>query len=260
MLKQLHPAIKAIILDMDGVLWKDKTPIIDLPKAFARMNDLGLKVILATNNTMKTPEQFAEKLESMGVKVSPEQIINSPMGAAFLVKQRFPKGGPVYIIGEVGTHTALINAGFFHSESEPQAVVVGLDRQITFEKFKQATLLIRKGLPFFGTNPDLTFPVPEGFIPGTGPFLAFLESATGVKPIIAGKPFPYLFNLSFEKLGLPPDQIIGIGDRLETDIAGAQRAGCRSGLVLTGVSTLEDVDKWEPKPDLIAKDLLEMLG
>lgn len=260
MIKQLKPDIKAVILDMDGVLWRDKTPIVDLPKAFARMESLDLKIILATNNTMKTPLQFAEKLEGMGVKISPEQIINSPMAAAFLVKQRFPQGGPVFIIGEVGTQEALREVGFIHSEVDPQAVVVGLDRQITFEKFKQATLWIRKGLPFFGTNPDLTFPVPEGFIPGTGPFLAFLEASTGIKPIIAGKPYPYLFNLSFEKLGLPAEQIIGIGDRLETDILGAQRAGCRTGLVLSGVSTLEDLKKWEPKPDLIAKDLLELLG
>lgn len=260
MIKRLKPEIKAVILDMDGVLWKDKTPIIDLPRAFRLMESMGLKVILATNNTMKTPEQFAEKLESMGVKVSPDTIINSPMAAAFLVKQRFPEGGPVYIIGELGTHTALKNTGFYHSEEYPQAVVVGLDRSITYDKFKEATLLIRKGLPFFGTNPDLTFPIPEGFIPGTGPFLAFLEASTGVKPIIAGKPNPYLFNLSFEKLGLDPEQIIGIGDRLETDIAGAQQAGCRTGLVLSGVSTRKEAESWEPKPDLIASDLIELLG
>ncbi len=260
MIKKLLPEVKAILLDMDGVLWRDNTPLIDLPAAFRRMEELDLKVRLLTNNQTKTPEQFSEKLAKFGVSIPPSMIINSPMGVVFLLKKRFPQSGPVYIIGETGSFSALESAGFYYSEDNPLAVVVGFDRNITFEKFVKAYRFIRAGAPFYGTNPDFTFPTPEGFIPGSGPFIAFVQAASGQEPIIAGKPSPYLFDLCFEELGLKPNEIIGIGDRLETDILGAQRAGCRSGLVLTGVSTLEDGKSWTPQPDLIASDLIEMLG
>ena len=260
MIKNLQPDVKAVLLDMDGVLWRDNTPLVDLPKAFQRMDELGLKVRLLTNNQTKTPEQFAEKLANFGVFVPPSTIINSPMGVVYLLNKRFPKPGPVYIIGEIGTFTALESAGYYYSEENPLAVIVGFDRNITFDKFRKANKLIREGVPFYGTNPDFTFPTPEGLIPGSGPFIAFVQAASGQEPIIAGKPSPYLFDLCIEELGLSPEEIIGIGDRLETDILGAQLAGCRSGLVLSGVATIEDANKWTPQPDLIAADLLELLG
>ena len=260
MIKTLFPEIKAILLDMDGVLWRDNTPLVDLPRVFGRMEQLSLEVRLLTNNQTKTPDQFAEKLSHFGVSISPKLIINSPMGVVYLLKKRFPNPGPVFIIGEIGTFSALESAGFHYSEKDPLAVVVGFDRNITFEKFVKATKFIHSGIPFYGTNPDFTFPTPEGLIPGSGPFIAFVQAATSQEPIIAGKPAPYLFDLCFEELGIPPQEIIGIGDRLETDILGAQKSGCRTGLVLSGVSTLEEANKWTPPPDLIARDLLEMLG
>jgi 4-nitrophenyl phosphatase len=260
MLKNLLPEVKAILLDMDGVLWRDNTPLIDLSAAFRRMEELSLKVRLLTNNQTKTPEQFSVKLAKFGVAIPPSMIINSAMGVVFLLKKRFPQRGPVFIIGETGSFSALESAGFYYSEENPLAVVVGFDRNITFEKFVKANRFIRAGAPFYGTNPDFTFPTPDGLIPGSGPFIAFVKAASGQEPIIAGKPSPYLFDLCFEELKLQPYEIIGIGDRLETDILGAQLAGCRSGLVLTGVSTLEDGKNWSPPPDLIASDLTEMLG
>jgi 4-nitrophenyl phosphatase len=260
MIKTSFPEIKAILLDMDGVLWRDNFPLIDLPRVFDRMKNLSFEVRLLTNNQTKTPVQFAEKLSNFGVEISPSSIITSPMGVVYLLKKRFPKPGPVYIIGEIGTFTALEAAGFYFSENDPLAVVVGFDRNITFEKFAKATKFIRSGVPFYGTNPDFTFPTPEGLIPGSGPFISFVQASTSQEPIIAGKQSPYLFDLCFEELGLTPNQIIGIGDRLETDILGAQKSGCRSGLVLTGVSTLEEANKWNPPPDLIARDLIEMVG
>jgi HAD superfamily hydrolase (TIGR01450 family) len=260
MLKTLFPEIKAVLLDMDGVLWQDNTPLVDLPFVFARFEELGLEVRLLTNNQMKTPEQFSEKLAGFNVNFPPDKIINSAMGVVFLLKKQFPKPGPVYIIGENGTFTALKDEGYYFSETNPIAVVVGFDRNITFEKFVKATKFIRSGVPFFGTNPDFTFPTPDGLIPGSGSFIAFVQASTSQEPIIAGKPSPYLFDMCFDELGFSPQQTIGIGDRLETDILGAQRAGCRTGLVLSGVATIEDAMRWSPQPDLIARDLLEMIG
>ena len=261
MLSKFNPPIKALILDMDGVLWADTVALINMPATFQRMKDLGLKVMLATNNTTKTAAQFVEKVRSFGVEVEPDQIINSPMAAADILEQRFPGGGPVYIFGEEGLRATLEQHGFYHAKENVKAVVVGLNRHATFEDFCAVTTLVRSGVPFIGTNPDKTFPQPNGIvIPGTGPYLAFFEASTGVKPTIAGKPSRFLFSLAQKRLGVPPEQTLAVGDRLETDIAGAKEAGCRTALVLSGVSKIEDVEKFSPKPDLVAKDLMELLA
>jgi len=259
MISTLSPDIKALILDMDGVLWRDDQPIGDLPKIFSRIKEIGLKVILATNNAIRSVEQHQEKLARFGVTVEEWQVVNSGMAVAYLLSQKFPKGGPVFIVGEGGLVKALEKNGFYPAEKDVLAVVGGFDRQATFEKLTRATILIRKGAPFIGTNPDRTFPTPEGLIPGAGSFLAFLEAATDVKPIIAGKPFPTLFQLAFDRLQFSPLEILAIGDRLDTDILGGQQAGCRTALVMSGVTSTSELEAWLPKPDLVAPDLLSLL-
>lgn len=254
---QARPPIQAVILDMDGVLWKDDEPIGDLPAIFARLQARGMRVILATNNATRTPDQYVEKLEKFGVHIDLRQVINSALTTAYVLKKAFPQGGPVYVIGEEGLVKALAAQGFapVGADEAPIAVVAGLDRQITFEKLKRGTLLIRQGLPFYGTNPDRSFPTPYGLIPGAGAILAALETATDVRPIIAGKPSPDMYALALDILQLEAKDTLAVGDRLETDILGGQRAGCRTGLVLSGVTTLADLEAWEPRPDFVAGDL-----
>jgi len=259
MISSLSPAIKALILDMDGVLWKDDQPIGNLPKVFARIKEIGLKVILATNNAMRSADQHQQKLARFGVTVEEWQVVNSGMAVAYLLSQKFPQGGPVFVVGEGGLIKALEKNGFYPAEKDVLAVVCGFDRQATFEKFTKATILIRRGAPFIGTNPDRTFPTPEGLIPGAGSFIAFLEAATDVKPIIAGKPFPTLFQLAIDRLMLSPLEILAVGDRLDTDILGGQQAGCRTALVMSGVTSATELEAWSPKPDLVAPDLLSLL-
>lgn len=253
--------IRAIILDMDGVLWKDNEPIGDLPAIFTRLRARGIRVILATNNSTRTPDQYVEKLAKFGVSINLSQVINSANAMAHLLKRAFPQGGPLYVIGEEGLVKALAAQGFTSvgADGAPIAVVAGLDRQITFEKLKYATLLIRQGLPFYGTNPDRSFPTPYGLIPGSGAILAALQAATDVSPIIAGKPSPELYNLALEILQLEAQDTLAVGDRLETDVLGGWRAGCRTGLVLSGVATLADLESWEPKPDFVAGSLSELV-
>ena len=260
MLTSLRPPILGLILDMDGVLWAGNEALIDLPAAFRRMRDLGLRVILTTNNATRTPAQFAEKLRSFGVEFEPDRIINSPIAVTGLLEGRFPGGGPVYVFGEEGLRTTLGEHGYYHSEERVVAVVVGLNRKAVFDDFCTAMRLIRGGAPFIGTNPDTTFPQPNGvLIPGGGAFIAFLEAATGVKPTIVGKPFPFLFSLALKRLGTTPEETLAVGDRLDTDIVGARNAGCKTGLVLSGASRREDLEGFSPQPDLIAKDLMVML-
>lgn len=251
--------IQALIIDMDGVLWRDDQPIGDLPEIFQKIETRGLKALLATNNSTRSIDQYLQNLKSFGVTLQPWQLINSSQATAKYLRDQFPECDSVYILGEAGLFQALDQMGFHHSEENPQAVVVGMDRQLTYHKLTQATLLIRSGLPFIATNPDRTFPIPAGLAPGTGSLLAALEAATDTKPYVIGKPYPVMYQVALERLGTPKSNTLVVGDRLETDIAGGQSIGCPTGLVLSGVTTQEQANKWSPPPDIIAKDLTALL-
>ncbi|NWG34715.1 MAG: HAD-IIA family hydrolase [Chloroflexi bacterium] len=256
--------IKALILDMDGVLWKSDAPIGDLPAIFQRIRARGLKFAFATNNGTKTPEEYRQKLASLGVEVDASQIVTSALGLAFLLGRTYPPGTKVFVIGGNGVRAALSGQGFeilpLERAPEAQAFVMGIDREITFQKVAEATLLVRNGVPFYATNDDKTFPTPRGEIPGAGAWLSVITTATGVKPAVAGKPSPSLMELALERLGARKEETLVVGDRLETDIAAGQAAGCPTALVLSGVSTREQAEAWTPKIDLIASDLSELVS
>ena len=264
MLSQLNPAPLGLVLDMDGVLWRENTPIGDLPKIFGRINRMGLRVVLATNNSTKTVEQYLTRLKGFGVNLESWQIVTSSLAVAELLAKRFPNRGDVFVLGEDGIMEALVEKGFHPKPvgeaKDAAAVVVGIDREINFNKLREAALLIRNGALFYGTNADLTFPTPEGLIPGAGAFLAFLSAATGVKPIVGGKPAPDVLELALERLATPRERTLVVGDRLETDIAGGQAVGCPTALVLSGVSTREMGEAWTPKVDIIADELATLIA
>ncbi|MBL8101965.1 MAG: HAD-IIA family hydrolase [Anaerolineales bacterium] len=254
--------IKALILDMDGVIWKGDAPIGDLPATFKRIRERGLKFVFATNNGTKTPEEYQKRLAEFGVEISPEQVVTSALGIAFMLAQKFPRGTKIFMIGEDGIRVALEEKGFeiLSTENAPvaQAVVMGIDRSISFQKVAEATLLVRAGIPFYTTNTDRTFPTPRGEIPGSGSWLSVITSATGVEPIVAGKPFPYLMELALEKLGTKKEETLVVGDRLETDIAAGQSVGCLTAFVLSGVSKLEEAKDWNP--NIIADSLAALVA
>jgi 4-nitrophenyl phosphatase len=252
--------LHALILDMDGVLWRDKTLLGDLPSIFNTIDDLGLQVIMATNNASRSPAQYVDKLAHFGVKIESWQVITSADATAYYLKNQFPEGGDVYIVGEESLKKTITTFGFNPDGNHPVAVVAGLDRGINYQKMTEATLLIRKGVPFIGTNPDKSFPILEGEAPGAGAFLAALEAATGVSPVIIGKPEPIMFKLALERLAVTPEETLVVGDRLETDIQGAQNAGCFSALVLSGVTTSESAKLWQPPPQIISPDMTSLLA
>ncbi len=251
--------IKALILDMDGVVWKADAPIGNLPETFARIRERGLKFVFATNNGTKTPEEYQQKLKELGVEIDASQVVTSALGIAFILAQKYPKGTKIFVIGEDGIRMALEEKGFeiLSTENAPeaQAFVMGIDRNINFQKVAEATLLVHAGIPFYTTNTDRTFPTPRGEIPGSGAWLSVITTATGVEPIVAGKPLPYLMELSLERLGTKKEETLIVGDRLETDIAAGQAVGCPTVLVLSGVSTKEQADAWKPSPNIIAESL-----
>ncbi len=256
--------IKALILDMDGVIWRSDSPIGNLPEIFARIESRGLKYVFATNNGTKTPEQYVGVLKKLGVKVKPEQIVTSALGVAHMLAQRFPRGTKIFVIGEEGIRAALQAEGFeiaaIENAQDANVVVMGIDREINFEKMREATLLVRRGVPFYATNPDKTFPTPRGEIPGAGAWISVITTATGIEPIYAGKPFPFMIELSLERLGTKKEETLVVGDRLETDIAAGQAIGCPCAVVLSGVSTREQAEVWMPKIDIVADDLSSLIG
>ncbi|GAB1469715.1 HAD-IIA family hydrolase [Chloroflexota bacterium] len=253
--------IKALILDMDGVIWKGDAPIGDLPAIFKRIRERGLKFVFATNNGTKTPEEYQIKLSKLGVEIEAQQVITSALGLAFLMAQKHPKGTKIFIIGENGMKFALEQAGFeilgVDDASKAEAVAMGIDREINFQKVAEAALLVRAGLPFYTTNTDRTFPTPRGEIPGSGSWLSVVTSATGVEPLVAGKPFPYLMELALERLGISKEETLVVGDRFETDIAAGQAVGSPTAFVLSGVSKLEEAKDWNPT--VIADSLWDLV-
>ena len=249
---------------MDGVLWKGDAPIGDLPTIFDHIQVQGLKVAFATNNGTQTPEQYMERLFRLGVKIEPWQVVTSALGVAELLSQKYPTGGPIFAIGGAGVMAALREKDFdlltVEDAKDAQAVVIGIDLQINFEKMREATLLVRRGVPFYATNPDKTFPTPRGEIPGAGAWIAVIVTATGREPIYAGKPSPYLLDIARKRLESECGQTLVVGDRLETDIAGGQAAGFPVALLLSGVSTRTQATAWKPNVDIIAEDLAQLVG
>jgi 4-nitrophenyl phosphatase len=189
--------------------------------------------------------------------------VTSALGIAFLLAEKYPRGTKIFMIGGAGVRVALEEQGFeiLSVENAPQAqtFVMGIDPEINFQKVAEATLLVRAGIPFYTTNTDRTFPTPRGEIPGSGSWLSVITSATGVEPISAGKPFPYLMELSLERLGTKKDETLVVGDRLETDITSGLNVGCPTALVLSGVSSKAQADAWRPSPTIIAESLSELV-
>lgn len=244
---------------MDGVLWLGDEAIGDLPEIFGTIKKRGWQVMLATNNATRSAKQFLDKVAGFGVPLEEWQVINSPIVTAYYLEKLFPGGGPVYILGEEGVHKALKEKGFYHADDDVLAVVVGLDRQLSYDKLMRATLHIRSGKPFIGTNPDKTYPLPQGLVPGAGAVIAIVETATDVKPTIMGKPMPQMYATCLERMGVSAEETLVVGDRLETDIAAGQTLGCKTALVLSGVTTLESAQKWQPAPDWIGADLTTLV-
>jgi 4-nitrophenyl phosphatase len=245
---------------MDGVLWRADQPIGDLPKIFDQINHRGLQVVFATNNATQTPSRYVQKLAGFGVSAREEQIFTSARATAAYLKEIYPDGGPVFVVGEEGLVTSLQDAGFTNNmKSSPLAVVVGLDREINYKKLSAATLFVRGGAQLIGTNPDRTLPTPQGLEPGAGALVAAIEAAAGRQATIIGKPQPIIFNLALKGLAGSPGETLIVGDRLETDIAGGQAAGCLTALVLSGVTDRETAQAWQPAIDYIAEDLASLV-
>jgi 4-nitrophenyl phosphatase len=250
------PPLQALIMDMDGVLWRGNESLPHLQPFFAWLLERRLPFVLASNNSSQLPVQYIAKLANMGVTgIAPHHIVTSATATAAYLSKQYPPGARLHVVGMAGLRQILSEAGFVLAESEVAAVVAGVDFELTYAKAKHAALLIRQGAEFIGTNPDATFPTPEGLIPGAGSILAFLETASGRSPLVIGKPEPAMFEAALRVLNTLPEHTLMVGDRLDTDIFGAYRAGLKTALILTGVSQRADVASSGVQPDAIFDDL-----
>lgn len=260
--------IRALIIDMDGVLWHGTQAIPGLTDFFQALDELGIRFILATNNASLTPDQYVAKLARMGVTVARKQILTSGMATAlYLSEQVDPAKTRVFVVGEDGATQPLSELGFtltglyeINNDKDPamkgaDIVVCGKDETLNWAKLATATLNIRAGAKFIGTNADTTLPTEHGITHGNGAILAALEVATGVKPVIIGKPEPIIYQQALTLLGVDPEATVALGDRLETDILGAIRTGIRSIMVLTGISTEEDLKTADYQPTWVMPDI-----
>lgn len=256
-----HSALRAVrhlIVDMDGVLWRGDEPLPGLVRFFAFLRNRGLGFILATNNSSKTPDQYVAKLARFGVEVPVERILTSSQVAAAYLASLAQPGTPVYVIGEDGVRQALEERGFVLTEEDARYVVVGWDRQLTWNKLATAALLIHKGAGFIGTNPDPNYPAERGPVPGNGAQLAALQAATGVAPIVVGKPHPPMYEEAMRRMGALSENTAVLGDRIDTDIAGGARLGLTTILVLSGSASEADLASAPVKPNIVCADIQEL--
>ena len=261
-MKNQHP-VTTILLDMDGVLWHGSKPVIDIKALFDSIQALGIKPFCVTNNSTRTVSYHLDILKGFGVSLDSAQVITSAEATAEYVKEEFPQLGSLFVIGEEGIKEALANRGFKMIEDDSGqtalAVVVGLDQELTYRELDLAVRFLHRGALFIGTNPDLTIPTPAGPAPGAGTLIKSIEVSSGSTPYIIGKPYPALYTLALARAGGVPQETLMIGDRLETDILGAQKLGLRTALVLSGIATRKQAEDWDPKPDIIADDALKVI-
>jgi 4-nitrophenyl phosphatase len=207
-----------------------------------------------------TPEALCERLSGFGIQASDTQIITSATATAHYLTEVFPDGGEVFLVGEEGLHQAVKGAGFEIGDKMPMAVVVGLDRQIDYQKISTAATAILKGARFVACNVDSGAPKSGGIAPGAGSMVAAIQAVVQIPPVEIGKPEPRMFREAVQRLGLDPEKCAAVGDRLDIDIASAHLAGLPSILVLSGMTGPEMIEGSLYPPDLIYEDIVEMVN
>ncbi|MGY8663865.1 HAD-IIA family hydrolase [Bradyrhizobium sp. UFLA05-109] len=250
------PPIEGIISDLDGVVYRGNAAIIDAIQAFGAWQKAGLPFCFVTNNSTHTPQDVVRKLQGFGLSVAPKDVVTSAITAAELIRAKYPNLMRIFVIGAPSLVKAMADVGLEVTDRKPQAVVMGLDRQITHEKLRIAVEAILNGAAFIGTNPDLLLPTASGYEPGAGATITAVAAATQVKPLIIGKPEPHMIETALARLGTARGSTLLIGDQIQTDIQAGKRACLRTVLVTTGVPPRED--PLLAPPDFIVSSLEEI--
>ncbi|PVZ70260.1 HAD-IIA family hydrolase [Pelagibaculum spongiae] len=242
-----------LIFDLDGTVYQGNQVIAGAPEFFSQLVSNNIRYIFATNRADRRAEVVSEQLNLLGIACQPDQVITSSMVAADMVA-----GQRVFAIGGEAVSYYLEQQGCVLASDQVDSVVVGFDPEINLEKLTIATRLIKNGAHFIGTNPDPTILLDDGLMPECGALLGAIEISTNQKPKIVGKPEAAMIHFACKKAGVNPEQAIMIGDYLYTDIAAANAAGCKSVLLLTGISTQEQLDSSDIQPSHVCSTYDEL--
>ncbi len=260
----LVDAYDLVILDLDGVVVLGDRAVDGAKEALARLRELDKTLRFATNNASRRPGEVAEMLEGMGISASADEVLTSAVAAASALAQRFVAGAPVLVVGAAALRAEVAAVGLTpvtSAEDKPVAVVQGYGPDVGWTHLAEACVAVRNGAWWVATNTDRTLPTPRGPLPGNGALVAALATALDRRPdVVVGKPEPGLFLAAAEQVGAR--RTLVVGDRLDTDIAGARRAGMDSMLVLTGVAAERDATAATPeqRPTYVAANMLGLFA
>jgi glycerol 3-phosphatase-2 len=255
----LATAYDALLFDLDGVLYRGDEPIPGAAETIAALRDSGSRIVFLTNNSSRTPDRVAAKLTGLGIPADPAEVVTSALATADLLAAR--GGGTAFVIGGEGIVDALSEAGLGLVDGRPDRadyVVIGIDDDLTYGRLRDACVLIQRGARLIATNADGSYPAAGGELwPGAGALLAAIVAATGASAEVVGKPYAPLFEAALRRAaGTTP---LVIGDRLDTDVAGANALGWDSLLVLTGVAHRDELEASPVRPTYVAEDLSALL-
>ncbi len=249
---------RAWLMDMDGVLVHEEEPVPGADRFIARLNELGRRYLVLTNNSIYTPRDLAARLRLTGLDVPEESIWTSALATASFLEQQRP-GGTAFAVGETGLTTALHEAGYTLADRDPDYVVLGETRTYSFERITRAIRLIDAGARFIATNPDPTGPSPGGSLPATGSVAALISRATGRAPYFVGKPNPLMMRSALNALEAHSENTTMLGDRMDTDIVSGLEAGLETILVLTGVTAREEADRFPYRASRIVDSVADLI-
>jgi NagD protein len=243
---------------MDGVLWHEGKPIPGAKELIKKWTDSETPFLVLTNNSIYTPRDLSARLRAGGLDVPEERIYTSALATADFIRSQVPKG-TAYVIGDAGLTTAMHEIGYVMTEVNPDFVVLGETRNLSFENLTKAVRLINNGSRFIATNPDATGPSNEGPLPATGAVAALITKATGKDPYIVGKPNPMMFRSAMRKIKAHSESTAMIGDRMDTDIVAGIEAGLHTILVRTGISDDAEIAKYPFRPTEILTSVADLV-
>jgi NagD protein len=246
------------LTDMDGVLVHEGQALPGAADFLERLVEKQRRFLVLTNNSIFTPRDLSARLVRSGLNVPEESIWTSALAtAAFLADQQ--PGGSAYCIGEAGLTTALYEAGYTLTDTDPDYVVLGETRTYSFESITRAIRLIDNGARFIATNPDVTGPSPEGPLPATGSVAAMITRATGADPYFVGKPNPMMFRSAMNRINAHSESTTMVGDRMDTDVVAGIEAGLETILVLTGSTRQSDVSRFPFRPSRVLDSIADVV-
>jgi len=250
--------IETYLMDMDGVLVHEERLIPGADQFIKRLQQTGHRFLLLTNNSIYTPRDLAARLTATGLQVPEQAIWTSALATARFLDTQRPQGS-AYVIGEAGLTTALHERGYVLSDRDPDYVVLGETRAYSTEAITRAIRLIDAGARFIATNPDPTGPSPAGLQPATGAVAALISKATGVKPYFVGKPNPLMMREALRAIDAHSETTVMIGDRMDTDIVAGMEAGLQTILVLTGITSHQEAQRFPFLPSRIVDSVADLV-